>query len=248
MNLRIFGFQRRVWWPKWVPASSRSCRVGIATKVSLLDWFVCRPAVTWCRNPEGHRRPPSGGLRLPGPAWPRGVLPARRSARYFRFLRSGRGLKETSPCRRCRNPTAQPVASTLRELEPLACSGAARLLALDHARVAGEQAGSAQLGAVLLVGLAQRASDRVPHRTGLAGHAAAAHVRLDIEGAERVGRGERLLDVLHQRRAREVVTQGAAVDIPLPGAGNQVDPGDAGLAAANGLPAKLFSAAHQSTL
>ena len=24
MNLRIFGFQRRVWWPKWTPASSSS--------------------------------------------------------------------------------------------------------------------------------------------------------------------------------------------------------------------------------
>ena len=22
MNGRIFGFQRRVWWPKWTPASS----------------------------------------------------------------------------------------------------------------------------------------------------------------------------------------------------------------------------------
>src|SRR5436305_3445914 len=24
MKRRIFGFQRRVWWPKWTPASSRS--------------------------------------------------------------------------------------------------------------------------------------------------------------------------------------------------------------------------------
>jgi hypothetical protein len=24
MNLFIFGFQRRVWWPKWTPASRRS--------------------------------------------------------------------------------------------------------------------------------------------------------------------------------------------------------------------------------
>ena len=26
MNGRILGFQRRVWWPKWTPASS-SCRI-----------------------------------------------------------------------------------------------------------------------------------------------------------------------------------------------------------------------------
>jgi len=24
MNFFIFGFYRRVWWPKWTPASSRS--------------------------------------------------------------------------------------------------------------------------------------------------------------------------------------------------------------------------------
>ena len=29
MNGRILGFQRRVWWPKWTPASS-SCRIETA--------------------------------------------------------------------------------------------------------------------------------------------------------------------------------------------------------------------------
>jgi hypothetical protein len=33
MNCFIFGFQRRVWWPKWTPASSRS----------LMDTLVATP-------------------------------------------------------------------------------------------------------------------------------------------------------------------------------------------------------------
>ena len=27
-NRRILGFHRRVWWPKWTPASNKSCSVG----------------------------------------------------------------------------------------------------------------------------------------------------------------------------------------------------------------------------
>ena len=33
MNGRILGFQRRVWWPKWTPASS-SCRIETDGTVS----------------------------------------------------------------------------------------------------------------------------------------------------------------------------------------------------------------------
>src|SRR5690348_12901771 len=38
MNLRIFGFQRRVWWPKWTPAS-RSSRM--LTAIWFLPWLGC---------------------------------------------------------------------------------------------------------------------------------------------------------------------------------------------------------------
>ena len=117
--------------------------------------------------------------------------------------------------------------------------GTARLLALDRPRIAGQQSGRPELGAVHPVGLDQRPGDRHAHRAGLAGLAAAVHVRLHVEGAQGVGGGERLLDVLDQRRTGEVVTQRAAVDVPLAGAGGEVDAGDAGLAAAHGLPAEL---------
>src|SRR5512133_2503538 len=46
MKRRIFGFQRRVWWPKWTPAS-RSSR--IVTAIGLPSWWlgVRAPAGVW---------------------------------------------------------------------------------------------------------------------------------------------------------------------------------------------------------
>ena len=63
-----------------------------------------------------------------------------------------------------------PVATALalRELEPLAGLRTARLLALDRARIAREQAEVAQLAAVGLVDLHERASDGEAQRAGLA--------------------------------------------------------------------------------
>ena len=88
---------------------------------------------------------------------------------------------------------------------------------------------------------------REPERACLARLPAAIHMRPHVERAERVGGGEALLNVLHQRRPREVVTQRAAVDVPLAGAGGQVHPGDARLAAAHGLPAELGGGGHALT-
>src|SRR5262249_21781458 len=61
----------------------------------------------------------------------------------------------------------------------------------------------------------------------------------NVEGAECVGGRKRLLDVLNQRGSGEVIAERAAIDVPLPGAGREIDPGDAGLAAAHGLPSEL---------
>ena len=97
---------------------------------------------------------------------------------------------------------------------------------------------------MLAIGLDQRARDGVPQGASLAGLPAAVHERAHIERAERVGRGERLLDVLHQRGPREVVAQRAAVHVPLAGAGREVDARNARLAAANGLPAELIERAR----
>src|SRR4051812_46891375 len=64
-------------------------------------------------------------------------------------------------------------ALALRVLEPLARLRLAALLALDHARVARQEAFGPQGLAVLLVDLDERARDRMPRRAGLAAEAAA---------------------------------------------------------------------------
>src|SRR5687768_1613684 len=88
----------------------------------------------------------------------------------------------------------------------------------------------------------------MPQGAGLTGLPAAIDVRLDIKRPERVGGGKRLLDVLHQRRPREVVAEGTAVDVPLAGARREVHSGDAGLAPAYRLPTKLGCCCHALAL
>src|SRR3954447_24791386 len=73
MKRRIFGFQRRVWWPKWTPASSsarRSTWVSVAIEA---PWFRACAVV-----PVRRRRGP--GVLVPG--------------RTRWALRSGSGVQE----------------------------------------------------------------------------------------------------------------------------------------------------------
>src|SRR5689334_15820733 len=54
MKRRILGFQRRVWWPKWTPASSSSRRstwVSVAIEAPWVVLFACaRPAPSRTRR------------------------------------------------------------------------------------------------------------------------------------------------------------------------------------------------------
>ena len=54
-----------------------------------------------------------------------------------------------------------------------------------------------------------------------------------VERAQRIGGGKRLLDVLHERRPREVISQGAAVHVPLARSGTDVEAADALFAASD---------------
>src|SRR6266550_4381161 len=92
------------------------------------------------------------------------------------------------------------VRLSLTELEPLARPRPARLLALDDPRIPRQQSLLPQLLAMPLVRQAQRPRDRESHRPRLPRHPAAPAQRPHVEGAERVGRRERLLDVRHERR------------------------------------------------
>src|SRR6185436_8476812 len=74
----------------------------------------------------------------------------------------------------------------LRELEALAGAGLAVLLALDFARVAGEQAGAAKRGLVFLVVFDEGAGEAETDGTGLAGKSAADRAHADVELALRL--------------------------------------------------------------
>src|SRR4030081_3997095 len=104
------------------------------------------------------------------------------------------------------------VRLPLRELERLARLGAAVLLALDHARVAGEKAALFQNAAQIRFEIGQRLRDAVTHRAGLArqtvpGHGAD-HVVLACTGCC----DQRLLNHYPQHRTGEIYIDFAGVD------------------------------------
>src|SRR3954454_12678334 len=100
MKRRIFGFQRRVWWPKWTPASSSSLR-PISAIVESLPWVV------WMWLPRARGTRPRRSVRRAGPR-PRGTgagAPGPRGswtvAREFRRVRAG---GPAGPLRRRKSP------------------------------------------------------------------------------------------------------------------------------------------------
>src|SRR6266480_113580 len=132
------------------------------------------------------------------------------------------------------------VSLSLTELEPLARSRAARLLPLDDPRIPRQQSLLPQLLAMPLVRQAQGPRNRESHRPRLPRHPAAPAQRPHVEGAERVGRGERLLDVRHERRPGKVVAQRTPVDVPLPRAWREIHARHPDLAAPDRVPAQLW--------
>src|SRR6267154_6815425 len=174
MNRRILGYQRRVWWPKWTPASSKSSNVGCP--MHSLSWVRSAAALISDATPRGGPSTGSGDV----------------------------------------------CDLSLTELEPLARARAARLLALDHPRIPRQQSLLPQLLTVPLVRQAQRSSDREPHRPCLPRHTAAPAQRPHVEGAQRVGRRERLLDMRHERGPGKIIAQRAPVDVPLPRARREI--------------------------
>src|SRR3954463_11767569 len=128
----------------------------------------------------------------------------------------------------------------LRELEAAAGLGAAVLLALDDARVAGQEAFALDRGAQLRLVAGERGRDAVADRAGLAGEAAALDGRDHVILALAVGDVEHLVDDQAQGRPGEIDRLVAPVDDDLAGAGLQPDAGDGVLAAAGGVGAALL--------
>src|SRR5258706_10455683 len=128
----------------------------------------------------------------------------------------------------------------LRELERLARLGAAVLLALHRARVAGEKAALFQDATQIRLEIGQRLGDAVTHGARLARQTAAG------DGADHVvlaGTGRRhqpLLDHRPQHRTRGVDFDFAGVDGDLAGAGLDPDPGNRVLALSGGVGTALL--------
>ena len=112
-----------------------------------------------------------------------------------------------------------PVGLTLRELEAATRLGATVLLALDHARIAGEEAVGLQPLAQIRLEQRQRARDAVAQRAGLRRDAAAVQLRDHVHARLVADRLERLADVALERGPREEVVERLAVDDVLASAG-----------------------------
>src|SRR3954464_5761157 len=119
----------------------------------------------------------------------------------------------------------------LGELEPLACSRASVLLALDGAGVAGEESRFLQRGAEVAVEFGERAADAVPDGAGLTRQPAAADVHEDVDLAQLLDHLEGLLEHHLARLAAEVLVESARVDGELTRAGLHAHAGDRFLAA-----------------
>src|SRR5687768_6820204 len=130
-------------------------------------------------------------------------------------------------------PSNLQTVLSLAELESLSCLRTSRLLALDRACVAREQAEVAQLAAVAFIDLHERASNSETQRARLTGLPAALEIRLDVVPTQRIRRREWLLNRAHERRAREVIAQRPAIHIPLARANLQIHAAHRFLAAAN---------------
>ena len=108
------------------------------------------------------------------------------------------------------------------------------LLTLLHTRIAGQEAGLLQDGAVLGVHQQQGAADAVTQGAGLAGNAAAFHGSNNVHLAQGIGGGQRLTDDHLQGLQTEVLVDVAAIDGDIAGTVlKQMHAGNGGLAAAN---------------
>src|SRR5699024_2973800 len=116
--------------------------------------------------------------------------------------------------------------SALGELRSATGSLEAVLLALLHARIAGQVAGLLQDGAVLLVLLQHGAADAVADGAGLAGNAAAGHADHHVELILDAQQDQRSADDQLQGLQAEVVVQITVVDGDLAGAGVHANAGN----------------------
>src|SRR5690625_3914308 len=131
-------------------------------------------------------------------------------------------LRTTRPC----------TGLALGELGRAAGAVQAHLLALDLARIAGDEPGLAQFGLQRLVVIHQRAGDAQADGTGLAGGAAADRGHGDVELVGVLGQFQRLAHDHARGLAAEELVQRTPVDVDVAAALAQEYAGDGGFATA----------------
>src|SRR5580658_1084560 len=134
---------------------------------------------------------------------------------------------------------------TLRVLGPFARLMMPVLLALDLARIAGQEPGLAQCATQRLRGRDQRARDAVAYRVGLRRGASAVHTREDIVSVLGFGNLERLHHLHPRGVARKIVLEVALIDGNSARAGEKPDARDGGLAPP-GCPDNVLLLCHRS--
>src|SRR5215207_4044165 len=118
------------------------------------------------------------------------------------------------------------------------------LLALLDPRVPGEEAGLLESRAVVRLDLDEGAGDGQAQGAGLTGDAAALEQTDDVVLLGLLEGHERLTDELLVHLVREVLLEGAAVELELAGAGEQPHPDDGLLAATDGLDGTPVGVGH----
>src|SRR5205085_3770231 len=124
------------------------------------------------------------------------------------------------------------TTSALRVLRALAGLVEAVLLALDLARIAGDESRALQDRPELGIGEQERARDAVANRRRLRRDPATAHLDRRVILPARLGHVERLIDDHARGLAAEVIVQRPRVDDDLAVAPQQTHPGDRVLALA----------------
>src|SRR5687768_12642621 len=162
MNRRILGFQRRVWCPKWTPAASSASSVGW---LSAMKQILCGLSLCASRRDSPPNQLGTGN----------------HSKRMCDELQFGRlGVWEFGSFSNAQTLKHPKQLLSLRELESLSCFRTSRLLALDRACVARQQAEIAQLAAVAFIDLHECAGNSETQRARLTGLPAAFEIRLDV--------------------------------------------------------------------
>src|SRR6266850_3800423 len=121
MNRFIFGFQRRVWWPKWTPASSNCFMVTTATGTDSFSSVCVRPparcagsahtdGLRACKFPTGGGRVGAQCSRTAGSPLEAAGAPAGGAGRAVKRRERDSGLRRPEEGSRVLRPAVDAVA------------------------------------------------------------------------------------------------------------------------------------------